>query len=81
MRTGLRILRKVALFGRAATLAAAVAVVLVSVAGPAAAAMLKVGDVFPFWELTDDRGARISSADLAGNRYLLWFYPKASTPG
>jgi peroxiredoxin len=43
--------------------------------------MLAVGDPFPVWELTDDHDALISSADLAGGRYLVWFYPKALTPG
>jgi peroxiredoxin Q/BCP len=60
---------------------AAAAVASASATIPAVAAMLTVGDAFPAWELTDDRGARISSADLAGDRYLVWFYPKASTPG
>ncbi len=46
-----------------------------------AAEMLAVGDPFPVWELTDDHDALISSADLAGGRYLVWFYPKALTPG
>ncbi len=45
------------------------------------AAMLKTGDVFPAWELLDHTGAKVSSRDLAGRTYLLWFYPKAMTPG
>jgi hypothetical protein len=68
-------------FGRVATVGAATAVAVAATALPAGAGMLKVGDAFPVWELTDDRGARITSADLAGGRYLVWFYPKASTPG
>jgi thioredoxin-dependent peroxiredoxin len=43
--------------------------------------LLKVGDPFPSWTLTDQTGAKLSSKDLAGKRYLLWFYPKAMTPG
>jgi thioredoxin-dependent peroxiredoxin len=44
-------------------------------------AVLKVGDTFPDWTLPDHTGATVSSADLAGKTYLLWFYPKAMTPG
>ena len=44
-------------------------------------ALLKVGDTFPDWTLPDHTGATVSSADLAGKTYLLWFYPKAMTPG
>lgn len=47
----------------------------------AAAPLLKVGDAFPAWTLPDHTGATVSSADLAGKTYLLWFYPKAMTPG
>ncbi|HPW55364.1 MAG: peroxiredoxin [Thermoanaerobaculaceae bacterium] len=43
--------------------------------------MLKPGDAFPAWELTDHTGALVSSTSLAGKPYLLWYYPKASTPG
>lgn len=43
--------------------------------------MLNPGDRFPDWKLTDHTGATASAADLAGKKYLLWFYPKASTPG
>jgi peroxiredoxin Q/BCP len=46
-------------------------------AGP----LLKVGDAFPSWKLRDHTGTMVSSADLAGKTYLLWFYPKAMTPG
>src|SRR5262245_29713083 len=53
--------------------------------GPAsrlqAAPLLKVGDPFPPWTLTDNAGKPVSSTDLAGKTYLLWFYPKAMTPG
>jgi len=46
-------------------------------AGP----LLAPGDAFPAWTLTDQGGASVSSRDLAGKTYLLWFYPKAMTPG
>lgn len=47
----------------------------------AEAAMLKVGDPFPTWELVDHTGAKVSSRGFAGTTYLIWFYPKAMTPG
>jgi thioredoxin-dependent peroxiredoxin len=57
--------------------------VLLSLSGtPAyAAGLLKVGDAFPAWSLTDQAGKRVTSHDLAGKKYLLWFFPKAMTPG
>ena len=56
----------------------ALALVLSTSAG---AAMLKAGDRFPAWQLVDQSGATVSAKELAGRRYLLWFYPKAMTPG
>lgn len=47
----------------------------------ASATMLKVGDPFPAWELVDHTGAKVSSRGFAGATYLIWFYPKAMTPG
>ncbi len=46
-----------------------------------AAGMLKPGDAFPAWKLTDQAGKEVSSTELAGTTYLLYFYPKAMTPG
>ena len=46
-----------------------------------AAGLLKVGEAFPAWSLVDQTGKTVSSRDLAGKKYLLWFYPKAMTPG
>ena len=46
-----------------------------------AAALLKPGDPFPAWTLRDQTGVKVSSADLADKTYLLWFFPKAMTPG
>src|SRR2546429_6243387 len=46
-----------------------------------AGALLARGDAFPAWTLSDQTGATVSSRDLAGKTYLLWFYPKAMTPG
>ncbi|HVN84656.1 MAG TPA: peroxiredoxin [Candidatus Binatia bacterium] len=51
-------------------------------AAPARAAdVLPAGAQFPTWRLVDHTGKPVSSGDLAGTRYLLWFYPKAMTPG
>jgi peroxiredoxin Q/BCP len=43
--------------------------------------ILQAGAPFPAWELTDHTGAKVSSQAMAGKPYLLWFYPKAMTPG
>src|SRR5215468_4791385 len=45
------------------------------------AELLRPGAAFPSWELSDQNGATVSSRDLAGKVYLLWFYPKAMTSG
>ena len=59
-----------------------VLIALLACAGAAQAAdMLKAGDPFPAWSLLDQTGATLTSRDLAGKTYLLWFYPKAMTPG
>lgn len=50
-------------------------------ASQAVADMPRVGDRFPTWSLPDQNGVMVSSADLAGSSYVLWFYPKAMTPG
>ncbi len=62
-----------------------VTVVLV-VAGFAAAAdeegtMLEAGMPFPAFTLTAQDGSVVSSAELAGRPYLIYYYPKADTPG
>jgi peroxiredoxin Q/BCP len=46
-----------------------------------AAGVLSPGADFPAWSLTDHTGASVSSRDLRGKAYLVWFYPKAMTPG
>jgi len=61
--------------------AVAIAVALAALAGTAEATMLKVGDPFPSWKLPDHTGKTVASSDLAGKTYLLWYYPKAMTPG
>ena len=39
------------------------------------------GSPAPSFALEDQDGNTIDAADLAGSAYLLWFYPKADTPG
>ena len=60
---------------------ALIAGLILVVPAAGAAEMLKPGDVFPAWSLVDQTGATVASSDLAGKTYLLWFYPKAMTPG
>jgi peroxiredoxin Q/BCP len=43
--------------------------------------MLRVGDPAPDFELDDHEGQQLRLSSLAGTRVLLWFYPKADTPG
>ena len=42
---------------------------------------LDAGDPAPDFELTADDGSIVSSGELAGSRYVLYFYPKDDTPG
>jgi cytochrome oxidase Cu insertion factor (SCO1/SenC/PrrC family) len=43
--------------------------------------MIPVGKPFVDFELEAHDGTTVSSADLEGRPFLLFFYPKASTPG
>lgn len=43
--------------------------------------MLKEGDLAPDVELSDDAGKAFRLSDLRGKRVVLYFYPKADTPG
>ena len=43
--------------------------------------MLKEGDQAPDIELADDSGKPFRLSDLKGKRVVLYFYPKADTPG
>lgn len=45
------------------------------------AVLLTAGSTFPTWSLRDQTGKEVTSRDLAGKTYLLWFFPKAMTPG
>jgi peroxiredoxin Q/BCP len=42
---------------------------------------LETGDKAPAFTLPTDGGGRVSLADLAGKTVVLYFYPKADTPG
>ena len=39
------------------------------------------GDKAPAFEMASDEGSRVSNQTLAGERYVLYFYPKDDTPG
>ena len=43
--------------------------------------MLKVGDAAPQFTHLDQNGNEVSLGDFAGKKVLVWFFPKASTPG
>ena len=43
--------------------------------------MLNVGDRAPEFEVADHEGNKVKLTDFAGKRVVLWFYPKADTPG
>jgi peroxiredoxin Q/BCP len=43
--------------------------------------MLSVGTIAPEFSLPDQHGNIVASKDLRGRWVLLWWYPKAATPG
>lgn len=43
--------------------------------------MLKTGTAAPAFSAKDQSGKKVSLADLAGKWVVMWWYPKASTPG
>jgi peroxiredoxin Q/BCP len=43
--------------------------------------MLKVGDLAPPFEVKAHTGRTVRLSDYAGQTVVLWFYPKADTPG
>jgi len=53
----------------------------VAVGHAAGGEMIPVGEPFVDFELEAQDGTTVSSADLEGRPFLLFFYPKASTPG
>jgi thioredoxin-dependent peroxiredoxin len=73
--------RRSAAPGAHIVLAAALALTALLAAPPVHADLIAVGADFPQWKLPDHTGKEVSSTDLGGKSYLLWFYPKAMTPG
>ncbi len=43
--------------------------------------MLQPGDNAPDFSVLDHNGNTVSLGDFAGKHVVLWFYPKADTPG
>lgn len=43
--------------------------------------MLRAGDLAPDFTLKNHRGAAVQLSKLRGKNVVLWFYPKADTPG
>ena len=43
--------------------------------------MLIIGDKAPDFTLPDSEGNSVSIKDFTGKKVVLWFFPKASTPG
>ena len=42
---------------------------------------MKIGDTAPDFTIPDAEGNSVSLTDFAGKKVVLWFFPKASTPG
>ena len=43
--------------------------------------MLKIGDRMPDFEVVDQDGRTVRSADLIGKKTIIYFYPKDNTSG
>ncbi len=43
--------------------------------------MLQIGQPAPDFTITSHEGRPVSLKDFRGRKVLLWFYPKADTPG
>ena len=42
---------------------------------------LKIGDKIPEFDCLDNNGNNVSSGDFAGKKLIVFFYPRANTPG
>ena len=42
---------------------------------------LKIGDKAPDFTLKNHDGENVSLSDLHNSSFVLWFFPKANTPG
>jgi peroxiredoxin Q/BCP len=54
---------------------------VVTAAAPAMGVLPRVGDALPAFSLRDHDGAAVSSQQLRGSPYVLYFYPKDDTAG
>ncbi len=43
--------------------------------------MLSVGESAPDFDALDHRGERVHLSSLRGKKVVLWFFPRANTPG
>jgi peroxiredoxin Q/BCP len=43
--------------------------------------MLRIGDMAPDFDALTHTGRRLKLSDFRGRSVVLWFYPKADTPG
>lgn len=43
--------------------------------------LLNVGDNAPQFKVKDHTGKDVNLSDFRGKKVILWFYPKADTPG
>jgi peroxiredoxin Q/BCP len=43
--------------------------------------VLEIGQAAPDFTVLDHEGRTVQLRDLRGRKVLLWFYPKADTPG
>ena len=43
--------------------------------------VLNAGSPAPDFDVNDQRGNRVRLTDFRGKKVVLWFYPKADTPG
>ncbi|PPR64141.1 MAG: putative peroxiredoxin bcp [Alphaproteobacteria bacterium MarineAlpha4_Bin2] len=43
--------------------------------------MINVGDQAPAFSIPNQAGAHVSLSDHSGKYVLIWWYPKADTPG